>query len=202
MSIPLIHSEERAVVIGSGFGGGVSALRLAQAGVPVLVLERGRRWTTGPNSNTFPEAFSPDKRALWYESAPRLFGRTVPFGPYAGLLDWVSSKNMTAVCAAGVGGGSLIYQGMTLQPSEAVFNAHLPQELDYKVMDTVHYPRVAAMLKLQVAPDDLIETPTYAAPRAFARNVQREGFALSKIPMPIDWDYARRELKGEMKRIQ
>lgn len=197
--LQLIRSEERVVVIGSGFGGSVAALRLAQAGVPVLVLERGRRWPTGPNSKTFPEAFSPDKRALWYESAPRVFGRAAPFDSYAGLLDWVRGKNMTAICAAGVGGGSLIYQGMTLQPAEAVFNAHLPEELNYKVMDAVHYPRVAAMLKLQVAPDGLIETPTYTAPRVFARNVRREGFALSKIPMPIDWDYAWRELKGEMK---
>ena len=50
------RSEERAVVIGSGFGGGISALRLAQAGVKVLMLEKGRWWHTGPNSNTFPSA--------------------------------------------------------------------------------------------------------------------------------------------------
>lgn len=196
--VPLTRTEERVVVVGSGFGGGVSALRLAQAGVRVLVLERGRRWTTAPGSKPFPSAFRPDKRALWYESAPRLFGRPLFFDFYAGLMEAVVGSNMTAVCAAGVGGGSLIYQGMTLQPAESVFNAHLPEQLDYPRMSAVHYPRVAQMLKVDVAPDELIESATYIAPRAFARNVLRQGFELSKIPMPIEWNYALSELRGEM----
>lgn len=47
---------------------------------------------------------------------------------------------MTALCAAGVGGGSLVYQGMSLQPAEDVFNTHFPQELDWATMNRVHYP--------------------------------------------------------------
>src|SRR5689334_8512270 len=86
-AVPVTREEHRVVIIGSGFGGGVAALRLAQAGVPVTVLERGKWWTTGPGIETFPSASNIDKRALWYESAPKLFGQPVFFKPYVGLLD-------------------------------------------------------------------------------------------------------------------
>lgn len=197
--IPLTREVHRVVVIGSGFGGGVTALRLAEAGVPVTLLERGIRWPTGPNAETFPHPASPDKRILWHQSNPTLFGRPAIFEPYAGLLETVTGENMTAICAAGVGGGSLVYQGMTLQPEEAVFNTHFPEELDYARMDRVHYPRVARMLQVETAPDELISSPNYEAARVFARNATRSGLPVSKIPMPIDWNYALAELRGEMK---
>jgi cholesterol oxidase len=198
-NVSVTREDHRVIVIGSGFGGGVTSLRLAEAGVPVLVLERGLRWPTGPDSETFPRASSPDKRALWYKSSPELFGKPVLLEKYAGLIEAVPGQNMTALCAAGVGGGSLIYQGMTLQPAESVFNTHFPEALDWATMNRVHYPRVAQMLQIAVAPDELIAHPNYAAPRIFADRIKRAGLPLSKIPMPIDWNYALDELKGKMK---
>ncbi|MEV6161857.1 GMC family oxidoreductase [Streptomyces sp. NPDC052052] len=204
--VGLTREEHRVVIIGSGFGGGVAALRLAQAGVPVTVLERGRRWPTGPNAETFPHATSLDQRMLWYGTLPeavrplaQLIGKPMDFAPYVGLLEPILGQNILGVCAAGVGGGSLVYQGMTLQPSEAVFNTWLPQELDYRRMNEIHYPRVADMLRVATAPDELINTSPYYAARVFAERVRRAGFGLEKIPMPIDWDYALAELRGEMK---
>ncbi|MGD6741074.1 GMC oxidoreductase [Streptomyces sp. BH106] len=204
--VRLTREEHRVVVIGSGFGGGVAALRLAQAGVPVTVLERGRRWPTGPNAETFPHVSGLDKRVLWYGTLPeavrplaRLIGTPLGFAPYAGLLEPVLGENILSVCAAGVGGGSLVYQGMTLQPSESVFNTWLPEDLDYRRMDRVHYPRVARMLKADTAPDQLIDSPNYFASRVFGERVRKAGYGLEKIPMPIDWDYALAELRGDMK---
>lgn len=196
--VRLTREEHRVIVIGSGFGGGVASLRLAQAGVPVLVLERGRRWQTGPNATTFPLATKPDKRMLWYRSNPNVFGTPLIFEPYTGLVEAVAGDNMTALCAAGVGGGSLVYQGMSLEPTEAVFNSLFPAELDWNTMHRVHYPRVARMLQLRTAPDALVDSPNYRAARVFAEHARKAGLPVSKIPMPIDWNYALDELRGKM----
>ena len=123
---------------------------------------------------------------LWHESTPNLFGKPLSVEPYVGLFESVAGVNMTALCPAGLGGGSLVYQGMTLQPSEAVFNEHFPNALDWQLMNRVHYPRVARMLKVAVAPDAVVRSPQYLAPRQFAKRVRAEGLPLQKIPMPID----------------
>lgn len=120
-NLPTLTEDHQVIVIGSGFGGGVSALRLAGAGVEVTVLERGRRWETGPNATTFPSPTKPDKRMLWHRSATQLFGRNIAVDPFVGIIEAVSSPTMTALCPTGIGGGSLVYQGMSLQPSKEVF---------------------------------------------------------------------------------
>lgn len=197
--IPHGIEDHRVLVVGSGFGGGISALRLAEAGVPVVVVERGRRWPTGPNATTFPDLTSLDERVLWFRSSPEVFGRPVDLPRYTGLLDASVGENMTSVCATGVGGGSLIYKGMALQPTEEIFNTWFPNSLDWRELDSVYYPRVARMLHLAEAPEELIASPTYAAARIFAQRVRDAGLPLRKIPMPIDWNYALAELRGEMR---
>ncbi|KAF4409022.1 GMC family oxidoreductase [Streptomyces lycii] len=204
--VPLTREEHRAVVIGSGFGGGVTALRLAQAGVPVTVLERGRRWVTGPGVDTYATVSRPDRRLLWYGTTPeavrpvqRLVGGPLDLDPYVGVVEPVLGDSLLAVCAAGVGGGSLVYQGMTLQPSREVFETWMPGEWDYGRLDREYYPRVARMLRVSPAPDELLATPTYRAARIFRDRAERRGFPVEKVPLPVDWDYPLAETRGEMK---
>ena len=113
-------------------------------------------------------------------------------------VDAVVGDGMTAVTAAGLGGGSLIYQGMSLQPARDVFNEHLPESLDWGLLDRVYYPRVVRMLGLATAPDSLVRRPEYRAARIFADHARRAGLPVSKIPMPIDWRYAQAEIDGKM----
>ncbi len=62
----------------------------------------------------------------------------------------------------------------------------------------VRRPRVATMLGLATAPDELVASPNYAAARIFADRVRAAGMPLDKIPMPIDWNFALAELRGDM----
>lgn len=196
---PVTRINRRVVVIGSGFGGSVSALRLTRAGVPVTLLEQGRAWPTGPNATTFPTLRTLDQRVLFYDSAPLLFNQPV-LGPlsYAGLWRAVTAPTMTVISGCGYGGGSLTYQGMTLEPARNVFEEEFPGALDYDEMHNEHYPAVRSMLGAQVAPDALLNSPNYNASRVFKRRAEALGYPVSKIPMPIDWTYALRELNGEM----
>src|SRR5947207_792677 len=58
-----------ALVIGSGYGGAVAALRLAQAGVKTHIVEMGQSWTTaGSDGKVFCNMLSPDQRSYWFRT--------------------------------------------------------------------------------------------------------------------------------------
>src|SRR5271170_7084628 len=60
-----------AIVVGSGYGGGVSALRLGQAGVETLILEKGRLWDTpDADGKRFSRMLPADNQAGWFTSVP------------------------------------------------------------------------------------------------------------------------------------
>ena len=95
-----------AVVIGSGYGGGVAASRLARMGLRVAVLEQGRHWRPGdfPTTNK--------ARRL----ATRLTGCAPKLGDPTGLYYLSVGRGLTVFGASGLGGGSLINAGVALRP--------------------------------------------------------------------------------------
>ena len=59
-AIPANENDIDVIVIGSGFGGSVAALRLTQAGKKTLMFEMGKQYTVSPVSNVFSETLNPD----------------------------------------------------------------------------------------------------------------------------------------------
>ena len=95
------------VVIGSGFGGSVSALRLREKGYSVAVLEAGRRF----EDKDFPKTSWRLNKFLF---APKL-------GLY-GIQRIHALPDVLILCGAGVGGGSLVYANTLYQPGDEYFN--------------------------------------------------------------------------------
>jgi cholesterol oxidase len=101
-------SEEHfdAVVVGSGFGGSVSALRLAEAGMRVCVLERGKVYPPGSFARS-PYELS---QSLWD-----------PSEGLHGLFNVWEFRGLGGIVASGLGGGSLIYSNILLRKDRSTF---------------------------------------------------------------------------------
>jgi cholesterol oxidase len=193
--------RRRAVVVGTGFGGAVTALRLAERGVEVTVLERGRRWPSGQRG-AFPTMFAPDRRVSWLSerntATEKLFPAP-PWKPYTGLLERIPGDGMDVMCAAAVGGGSVPYHGMSVQPRGDLFDRVMPDSLDYAEFDQLWYPKVLEALRATPLPDDVLAARQYSSSRLFMQIVRDAGLPeATRTPMPIDWDVVRRELRGEL----
>jgi cholesterol oxidase len=96
------------VVIGSGFGGSVAALRLSEKGYKVLVIEKGK-WLAGED---FPKTNWNLKRWLW-----------LPAFRFFGLFQMTFFRHVTVSSGVGVGGGSLVYANTLPIPKRKFFAA-------------------------------------------------------------------------------
>ena len=126
------------VVVGSGFGGSVSALRLTEKGYRVGVLEAGRRFTP----QTLPKTSWDLRNFLW---APRLGLR--------GIQRITLLKDVVVLSAAGVGGGSLVYANTLYRPPRTFFDDPRWSGItDWADELEPHYDQASRMLGVTVQP--------------------------------------------------
>jgi cholesterol oxidase len=165
------------VVVGSGFGGAVTSCRLAEAGLRVLVLERGRRWTpeTYPRKSGDPWVWDqahPEKRNGW--------------------VDFRLQRGVSVAQGAGVGGGSLIYANVVIQPPRELFDSGWPPEISWPDL-TPYYERVDRMLKPRPVPQNQVPERLNILRQAASAS----GFETRFRPLPVaitfddEWHYGR-----------
>jgi len=120
------------VVIGSGFGGSVSAMRLTEKGYSVLVLERGKRFRDQDFATTTWNVF----KYLWFPPL-RCFG----------ILQISPFRDVFVLHGSGVGGGSLGYANVLMEPSDEMFKAPAWHHLaDWKTILRPHFDTAKHML--------------------------------------------------------
>ncbi|HSR50535.1 MAG TPA: GMC family oxidoreductase [Acidobacteriota bacterium] len=133
-------SQYEAVIVGSGFGGAVAAARLSKKWPgKVMVLERGKRYPMG----SFPRKPHDMARNFWnLPEETRARPSSIPGDQEEhGMFDVRNFKHMDAVIGAGLGGGSLIYANVFMEPPEEVFSERWPSNC--RLQDLMPYYRVA-----------------------------------------------------------
>jgi cholesterol oxidase len=141
------------VIIGSGFGGSVSAMRLTEKGYKVLILERGKRYLDEdhPKTNWMFWKF------LWS-----------PFLRSFGIFEIYFLSGTLIYRGAGVGGGSLTYANVLMEPSEKLFDAPAWKDLaDWKTVLRPHYDTAKRML-------GVAENPQFHPADEVVRKISKE----------------------------
>jgi cholesterol oxidase len=141
------------LIVGSGFGGSVSALRLVEKGYRVLLLEKGSELT----AEDFPETNWNVKRWLW-----------APFIGFRGLFQMRPFRHVQVLAGAGVGGGSLTYANTLPIPKPGFFNSPSWSKLaNWEQELAPHYQTARRMLG--AAPTDFL-TPADALLKSIAED--------------------------------
>ena len=145
-----------AIVIGTGFGGAVTACRLVEAGFRICVLERGRRY--GPEDfPKFPteDLFASEGKEEQNFAPPPDFSRWL-WRRDQGIYDIRDLDGVMSVQAAGYGGGSLIYANVHMRPPRRFFDQWPDAYRDGKL--DPYFDLAACMLRATPIPQRLAKT--------------------------------------------
>jgi len=194
-----------AIVVGSGYGAAVAALRLGQAGIRTLVIEMGGLWNTpGSDGKVFCSTSAPDQRSMWFRTrteaplATFLWLDVVnkDISAYPGVLDRVHFDNMSVYVGRGVGGGSLVNGGMAVTPLQSYFSEQFPG-VDAGEMYSTYFPRARTMLGVNTVDATWFEsTEWYQFARTSRKAATNTGLKTTFVPNVYDFDYMQREAAG------
>ncbi len=163
------------VIIGSGFGGSVSAMRLAEKGYSVLVLERGKRF----EDKDFPKTNWNLRKYLW-----------LPALRFHGFFEMTFMNGLLALHGSGVGGGSLTYGNVLIEPDDRLFAAPSWSDLnDWKTELQPHYITARKML-------GVTRNPRLFRPDEISKEIAEAlGYGHTFQPLPVGVFFGEENVK-------
>ncbi|WP_433685239.1 GMC oxidoreductase [Nocardia sp. CA-119907] len=190
------------LIIGSGYGGAVAALRLCQAGKQVAMIEMGQNWTApGSDGKVFCTMIDPDERSYWFRTRTdqpisHFVGADInrDISPSdAGVLDSEHFATTRVYQGRGVGGGSLVNGGMAPLPKQDYFQQILPS-VDASAMYSTYFPRAQAALGVNnVDPAWFESAECYKYARVSRKTANNAGYATTFVPNVYDFSYMQKE---------
>jgi cholesterol oxidase len=213
------HSDRRshydAIVVGSGYGGGVSALRLAQAGVQTLILEKGRFWNTPDgDGKRFSRMLPADTRAGWFSDVPPSLvssyqGVSIdevakhapsPQPVQAGICQKTTHGAHDVFRGIGVGGGSLVNAAIAAIPTQDQVRQAFP-DIDAVEFLGTYIDRAKNMLRINYRDMDWFEqTPYFQYARVGRKYAETAGYRVDYNGSAYSFDYMKQEEAGQVPR--
>ena len=198
-TIPSPSSHKKAIIIGSGFGGAITALRLSEKGIESMLIEKGRRWPIKPDGNTFSHYIYPDSRSTWLSNTTVVsISPPLPIRRYVGVLEGQHHGRLDVLMGSCYGGGSIVYGGLHVKPRKDLFERVYPPEISYDELEP-YFQRVSDKLGLSPIPPDVLQTKYFTHYRVMERECSNAGIETIRIFSASDWDIVRKEIQGTIK---
>lgn len=193
------NPEIDVVIVGSGYGAAVAALRLAKKGVKCTIVEMGLNW--GKSGIPYSTLLAPGKSSAWLRNTT-----IAPFGNYqyiekfTGALDRVDFDHIKVYAGRGVGGGSLVNGGMAVLPKQNYFKEVFPDLNDMEFYNK-YFPLAQHMLKVNEIPSGFFDTTNfYQFARVGEQQAHNAGYKTIRVPNVYDFNYMQEEDKNNVTR--
>ncbi|MCC7297554.1 MAG: GMC family oxidoreductase N-terminal domain-containing protein [Bacteroidia bacterium] len=178
--IEKIKSSYQVVVIGSGYGGAITASRLARAGQQVCVIERGNEIRPGEYPNTL----------LGGTSEIQVHTEDSDFGSPTAMIELYAHQGMSASVGCGLGGTSLINANVSIRPDERVFEDDSWPKIfreEYKDPNSL-FNKGYALAEEMLKPNILPETISLDKIAALEKSAKSQGQKFYRTAINVNFD--------------